>query len=175
MQTILAVGAFLAKASTVRVVVAVGIQLTRPKDPLVLKNLNPVITGDLLRVLDAMQAGEQLAIVSNGYREHHANFPAVELTGMSVETAVDAIFSVLTLDSHHESPLVCWLGDTPDYAAIDIAFAVNGLASDAEQRRVGMTTLSEAEFDAEMNHAVATIRFPQIDTPWAFLLRAGGL
>jgi L-fucose mutarotase len=140
----------------------------------VLKNLNPVITGDLLRALDAMQPGEQLAIVSNGYPDHHANLPAVELRDITAESAVDAIFSVLTLDSHHESPIVCWLGDKPDYAAIDVAFAVNGLASDAELRRIGMTTLSAPEFDNEMNNAVATIRFPEIATPWAFLLRAGG-
>jgi L-fucose mutarotase len=156
------------------VVSRVGIVVPDPKDPQVLKNLNPVITGDLLRVLDAMQPGELLALVSAGYPEHHANTPAIEMTEISVESAVEAIFSVLSVDASHESPLLCWLADASDYAAVDIAFAVKGLASDAELTRVGMTTLGATDFDQEMNAAVATIRFPEQSTPWAFLIRAGG-
>jgi L-fucose mutarotase len=141
----------------------------------VLRNLNPVITGDLLRQLDAMQPGELLALVSDGYPRHHANVSAIDIADISIESAAEAIFSVLPVACDDPSPVLCWLADPTDEAAVDVAFAVNGLASDAERRRVGMTTLDTKEFNAAMNDAVSTIRFPSDSTPWAFLIRVGGL
>lgn len=138
-----------------------------------LKNLSPVLTGDLLRTLDAMQPGDLLAIVSDNVPAHHAIVPAIDVSAASVESAIEAIFSVLPLASDQASPLTCWLGDPSDDEAVDIAFAVRGLASDAERRQVGMTTLSSDDFSVLMNDVASTVRFTTSTSPWAFLVRVG--
>lgn len=151
----------------------VGPSVPDQKDPPMLKNLNPVISGDLLRVLDSIRPGQSLAIVSEDNPYGGLSVPPVQIPSVSVEEAVEAIFSVLQLAS--DAPLLSWVADTNDEHAEDIAYAVRGLATDAERRRIDMTAIVDSrDFAAEMGEAVATISFPETSSPWAFLIRAGG-
>lgn len=66
--------------------------------------INPILTPDLLRHLRAMGHGDQLVIVD-------ANFPAESscqrierLAGVSATEALDAILSVMPLDTYVEAP-----------------------------------------------------------------------
>lgn len=75
-----------------------------------LKNINPLLTGELLQVLATMGHGDEVAIVD-------ANFPAdsvarstrhgrpVVLAGASTPDAVRAVLSVVPLDEHVEAPV----------------------------------------------------------------------
>jgi len=75
-----------------------------------LKNVNPLLTAELLSVLAAMGHGDELAVTD-------ANFPAdsvargtchgrvVCLAGVSVPQAVSAILSVLPLDEFVDAPV----------------------------------------------------------------------
>jgi len=75
-----------------------------------LKNIDPLLTPELLYVLAAMGHGDELAVID-------ANFPAdsvarrtchgrvVSLAGASMPEAVSAILSVLPLDEFVDKPV----------------------------------------------------------------------
>lgn len=70
-----------------------------------LKNIDPLLTGDLLGILADMGHGDEIAIVD-------ANFPAaahasalVELPGVPATDALRAVLSVLPLDDFVEAPV----------------------------------------------------------------------
>ena len=76
-----------------------------------LKNLDPVLSPDLLQILRAMGHGDRIAIVDGNYpADNHAQ-RLVRLDGLSVTTVLDAILSVLPAcrRSHggHSLP-PCW-------------------------------------------------------------------
>ncbi len=63
-----------------------------------LKNIDPVLSPDLLQILRAMGHGDRIAIVDANYpADNHAQ-RLVRLDGLSVTTVLDAILSVLPLD-----------------------------------------------------------------------------
>lgn len=139
-----------------------------------LKNLNPVITGDLLRTLDSIQPGQSLVVLSDDTPYRHLDLPLVQIPPVTLEQAVEAIFSALPLASDGNAPILSWFGDPAEEHAEDIAYAVKGLASDAELRRVEITTVVDSrDFEAAMDDTIATIAFPAGASPWAFLIRAG--
>ncbi|MDO9418134.1 RbsD/FucU family protein [Pararhizobium sp.] len=69
-----------------------------------LKNLNPLLTGDLLGILADMGHGDEIALVD-------ANFPAaalaqrlIELPGQPVTDVLDAVLSIFPLDDFVDQP-----------------------------------------------------------------------
>jgi L-fucose mutarotase len=63
-----------------------------------LKNIDPVLSPDLLQILRAMGHGDRIAIVDANYpADNHAN-RLVRLDGLSATTVLDAILSVMPLD-----------------------------------------------------------------------------
>ncbi|WP_158863267.1 RbsD/FucU domain-containing protein [Leifsonia sp. AG29] len=141
-----------------------------------LKNLSPLLSGALLSALDAMNDGDTLTLVGSGYPEQEITTPIVHLgEDVTTEAAAEAILSVLPLDSFDPSPIVFLdLGDEP-YDVPDVAFAVNGIASDAELRRVPMTRLELAPFVELARRSAVTVRVGSDAPPCAFLLRRGSL
>lgn len=136
-----------------------------------LKNLSPVITGDVLHHLDGMRPGDTLAVVSSGFEAAGASWPVVEIDSAQIEEIAEAVFSVLPLAA--DAPLLCWFPEDVEEDALDVAFAVQGLASDAEARPVEVRLLESGEFAGYLESAVAVFRAPSIAQPCAFLIRAG--
>lgn len=141
-----------------------------------LKNLDPLLTGDLLAVLDAMEPGDWLTLTSGTAKtpaltEGHT---VVEFAAASVEAVVTALLSVLPLDAA-ETPII-YLDDPGATEELpDVVFAVCGIAADAELRRVPMSTLGEREFRDIAVDAAATVRADLAGKPASFLLRKGDL
>ena len=144
-----------------------------------LKNLDPMLTGPLLRVLDAMAPGEWLALTAGpasglGLNEGHT---VIDLSGVAIEAAAQALLSVLPLD-RSETP-IAYLNETGPAGGLadglpDVACAVCGIAADAELRRVPMSSLCGGEFRALAACAAATVRTDSAGVAAAFLLRKGG-
>jgi len=73
-----------------------------------LKNLDPVLSPDLLQILRAMGHGDRIAIVDGNYpADNHAQ-RLVRLDGLSVTTVLDAILSVMPLDPPQFVPEAAW-------------------------------------------------------------------
>ena len=71
-----------------------------------LKNLDPILTPDLLRALRAMGHGDEIVIVDANYPAASAGPPVVRLDGVDATRALDAILSVMPLDDF--VPEACW-------------------------------------------------------------------
>lgn len=69
-----------------------------------LKNIDPILTGDLLKILQDMGHGDEIVVTD-------ANFPAaavaqrlVQLPGIAADRTVEAILSLFPLDDFVEAP-----------------------------------------------------------------------
>ncbi|MCX7521236.1 hypothetical protein OSC27_02960 [Microbacterium sp. STN6] len=138
-----------------------------------LKNLSPLLSGALLSALDSMNEGDLLTLVGSGYPEEEIVSPTIHLGEVTTEAAADAILSVMPLNENDPSPIAFFdcsgaFDDLPD-----VAFAVNGIASDAELRRVSMTQLDREPFIALARQSVVTVRVGSDAPPCAFVLRKG--
>jgi len=70
-----------------------------------LKGIDPVLSGELLRILDEMGHGDQLLLVDRNYPAAASGRPVVRLGEIGVERAARAILSVFPLDVFLENPL----------------------------------------------------------------------
>jgi L-fucose mutarotase len=70
----------------------------------VLKGVNPLLSGDLLKVLDDMGHGDVLVLADRNFPAHSSGRPVVRLDTGVVEAA-EAILSVFPLDPFVERPL----------------------------------------------------------------------
>lgn len=70
-----------------------------------LKGIDPLLNGDLLKILDEMGHGDQLLVVDRNYPAFSAGRPVVRLGECGVERAIAAILTVLPLDGFVEHPL----------------------------------------------------------------------
>jgi len=64
-----------------------------------LKNIDPVLTPDLLYALRAMGHGDEIAIVDANYPAESAGPQIIRLDALSATQALDAVLGVLPLDS----------------------------------------------------------------------------
>jgi L-fucose mutarotase len=64
-----------------------------------LKNIDPLLTPDLLYVLRAMGHGDEIVIVDANYPAESAGLHVVRLDALSATQAMDVVLSVFPLDS----------------------------------------------------------------------------
>ena len=70
-----------------------------------LKGIDPLLSGDLLKILDDMGHGDELLLCDRNYPAASSGKPVVRLGEVSVMRAAQAILSVLPLDSFIAHPL----------------------------------------------------------------------
>lgn len=70
-----------------------------------LRGIDPVLTGELLRVLDEMGHGDQLVIADRNFPAATTGKPVIRVGEIGVERAMTAILSVFPLDTFVARPL----------------------------------------------------------------------
>jgi L-fucose mutarotase len=140
----------------------------------VLKNLDPILSGALLSVLDGMQPGQWLTLTAGSVAVPQAgpSHTVIDLSDVSTEAAAAAILSVLPLD-HSGAPIVYLDSADVTDELPDVVFAVCGIAADAELRRVPMSRLDATDFALLARQSELTVRSNSEGEPSAFLLRKG--
>jgi L-fucose mutarotase len=71
----------------------------------VLKGVDPLLNGELLKILDEMGHGDQLLVVDRNYPAFSSGRPVVRLGECGVERAIAAILTVFPLDAFVDHPL----------------------------------------------------------------------
>src|SRR5271156_5580914 len=71
-----------------------------------LKNLDPLLTPDLLQVLRAMGHGDEIVIVDANFPAESSGPQVVRLDGVDATRALDAVLGVMPLDDF--VPEACW-------------------------------------------------------------------
>lgn len=127
-----------------------------------LKNLSPIVSGALLRALDDAPAGAWIAVVS----PEHGVRGGIRIALDSVEDVVAALLTVTPLDD--DAPIVV----EGEHELSDVAFAVAGLAADAEGHRVDTLPVREGAFSALLTASRVTVVVDARE-PFGFLLCKG--
>jgi L-fucose mutarotase len=122
-----------------------------------------------------MKPGDWLTLAGTNFSAASPESTVIEMGDVTMEAAATAILSIMPLDAEGEDPIAFLVTDTEDDDLPDVAFAVRGIAADAELRRVNMSRLTEDEFGERAAKAVLTVRTGQGGGEHAFLLRKGAL
>jgi L-fucose mutarotase len=72
----------------------------------VLKNLDPLLSPDLLQVLRAMGHGDEIVIVDANFPAESSGPQVVRIDGIEATRVLDAVLSVMPLDDF--VPEACW-------------------------------------------------------------------
>lgn len=70
-----------------------------------LKNIDPVLTGSLLKALDELGHGEKIGLVDRNYPSFASGAQVIHLGEITITRAAEAVFSVFPLDTFIETPL----------------------------------------------------------------------
>lgn len=133
----------------------------------------PPMSGALLTLLDDLQPGEWLAIAS-------ANAPMLERTrsltvDATAEEVAGAVLSILPVSRDTVQPLAGWAVEADDPRFVDLALAVQGLASDGSGRRQQLRAIpDDVLVECAGADVASTVRVPWHGAPFLFLICVGG-
>ena len=143
-----------------------------------LKNIDPILSPDLLQVLAAMGHGDDIVVVD-------ANFPAdsvarqtvtgklIRLDGVDAVQAVSAILSVFPLDSFVEAPARRMeIVGAPDEIP-EVQQEVQREIDDAEGQSLPMASVERFAFSEEAKKAYAVVATTEGRAYGCFMLKKG--
>jgi len=138
-----------------------------------LKGIDPLLTGGLLKILDEMGHGDQLLLVDRNYPAASTGRPVVRLGEVGVVRAMGAILSVFPLDEFVEHPLERMEVDGDAARTTPEQDAVLDLARSAHPRPIEWGVVPRLSFYERARAAYAVVHTlePQ---PWGcFILTKG--
>jgi L-fucose mutarotase len=145
-----------------------------------LKGLDPLLTAELLFVLQSMGHGDDIVICD---RNHPAATIAAKTThgelltlfGADIPSATRAILSLIPLDTFVETPVLRMkvVGD-PD-RVVDIHHAMQQLVDEVEGRPIGIGALERFDFYEAAKRAFAIVQTTDAGPYGCFILRKGVL
>lgn len=138
-----------------------------------LKGIDPLLNGDLLKILDDMGHGDQLLVVDRNYPAHAAGKPLVWLGEVSMERAATAILSVLPLDTFLDKPLARMEVDDDPIIVTPIQEAVLELAQRDHASALEYEIIPRLDFYDRAKEVFAVVQTLE-DQPYAcFILTKG--
>ncbi len=111
-----------------------------------LKGIDPLLSGELLRILDDMGHGDQLLLVDRNYPAAASGRPVVRLGEVTVLRAAQAILSVLPLDSFIDHPLERMEVDDDPALTTPVQEELLALARDVEGRPLEYGIIPRLDF-----------------------------
>lgn len=111
-----------------------------------LKGVDPLLSGDLLKILDDMGHGDQLMLVDRNYPAVSAGRPVVRLGEVTILRAATGILSVLPLDSFIPRPLERMEVDDDPALTTPVQDELLALASTAEGRGLEYGVVPRLDF-----------------------------
>lgn len=139
-----------------------------------LKNIHPILSADLLAVLQRMGHGDVLAIVDRNYPAESTARRLVTLPGTTMNDVAEAIFSVLPVDTFVE-PAAWRMGPVDDPTAVlEVHEDFQQIIDDAEGRRTTIAPLERWEFYRRAAEAFAVVATSE-DRPYGCFLVVKGV
>ena len=111
-----------------------------------LKGIDPLLHGDLLKILDDMGHGDQLALVDRNYPAFASGRPVIRLGEVSILRAAQAILSVLPLDSFLDHSVERMEVDGDPVITTKVQDEFLALASAAEGRSLEYGVIPRLDF-----------------------------
>lgn len=143
-----------------------------------LKSIHPLLHADLLYALRAMGHGDRLVISDTNFPAdsvacHTRHGRVIRLDGVDAPTAIEAILSVLPLDTFDE-PAACRMAvvDAPDEIP-DVQQAVQAVVNRAEARECPLSPIDRFAFYEQAKNAYAVVQTGEQRFYGCFLLTKG--
>lgn len=111
-----------------------------------LKGIDPLLSGDLLKVLDDMGHGDQLALVDRNFPCYSSGRPVIRLGEVSILRAAQALLSVLPLDSFQPHCLERMEVDNDPARTTDVQDELLAYASAQEGRALEYGIIRRLDF-----------------------------
>ena len=138
-----------------------------------LKGIDPLLSGELLRILDDMGHGDQLLLVDRNYPAASSGRPVVRLGEVTVLRAAEAILSVLPLDSFVDHPLERMEVDGDPTRTTPVQDAMLELASRVEGRPLTFGVIPRLDFYRQAQGAYAVVHTLDAVPYGCFVLHKG--
>ncbi|WP_062209388.1 RbsD/FucU family protein [Aureimonas sp. AU12] len=137
-----------------------------------LKNIDPLLNGTLLALLDDMGHGNEIAITDANFGADAVAERLVDLPGTSASDLLTAILTVFPLDDFVDKPLAV-MKAPPETDAMYAEFQAS--ADAAEGRAIGIDVIEPGEFVARAKLAYAVISSGERRLYGNIILRKGVL
>ena len=138
-----------------------------------LKGVDPLLSGDLLKILDDMGHGDRLLLVDRNYPASASGKPVVRLGEVSIIRAATAILSVLPLDSFIEHPLERMEVEDDPAKTTPTQDELLMLASAAEGRELDYGVVPRLDFYERAREAYAVVHTLDAVPYGCFILHKG--
>jgi L-fucose mutarotase len=138
-----------------------------------LKNIDPVLNAELLGHLQAMGHGDLLALVDRNYPAAAKAKRLVTLSGVGMNDAARAIFSVFPVDTFVE-PALFRMGAVGDEdTVLEVHRDVQAIVDEAEARAVAMVPVERFEFYRRAAEAYLVVATTEARPYGCFLVTKG--
>ena len=138
-----------------------------------LKGIDPLLSGDLLKILDDMGHGDQLLLVDRNYPAAASGKPVIRLGEVGVRRAAEAILSVYPLDSFIDFPLERMEVEDDPMKTTSLQKDVLVLASEAEGRPLEFGVIPRLNFYERARQAYAVVHTLEDQPYGCFILHKG--
>ena len=122
-----------------------------------LKNINPLLSPELLKILRAMGHGDEIAIVDANYPAASNAQQLVRMDGCSATEVLDALLSVLPLDTYVEHPVHSMQVVGDPQAVPEIVSEFHSIVAKQESNPVVPASLERFAFYERVKTAFAVI------------------
>ena len=138
-----------------------------------LKGIDPLLSGDLLKILDDMGHGDRLLIVDRNYPAAASGKQVVRLGEASIIRAAQAILSVFPLDSFIDRPVERMEVDEDPAKTTLTQDALIALASESEGRTLEFAVVPRLDFYERAKGAYAVVHTLDAQPYGCFILHKG--
>ena len=138
-----------------------------------LKGIDPLLSGDLLKILDDMGHGDQLLLVDRNYPAASSGKPVIRLGEVGVLRAAKAILSVYPLDSFIDHPLERMEVEDDPAKTTSLQNDLLDLASKAENRELEYGVIPRLNFYERAKNAYAVVHTLEDQPYGCFILHKG--
>ena len=138
-----------------------------------LKGIDPLLSGDLLKILDDMGHGDQLLLVDRNYPAAASGKPVIRLGDVGVLRAAKAILSVYPLDSFIDHPLERMEVEDDPVKTTSLQDGLLQLAKEAENRDLEYGVIPRLSFYERAKNAYAVVHTLEDQPYGCFILQKG--
>lgn len=138
-----------------------------------LRGIDPLLSGDLLKVLDEMGHGDQLLLVDRNYPAAASGKPVIRLGEAGILRAAQAILSVFPLDTFIAHPLERMEVDDDPVKTTSTQDALLELARASEGRDLDYGVIPRLSFYERAKAAYAVVHTLDAQPYGCFILHKG--
>ena len=138
-----------------------------------LKGIDPLLNGELLKILDEMGHGDQLLVVDRNYPASASGKPVVRLGPVGVVDAIGAILTVFPLDTYIERPLERMEVENDPALVTANQDAVLALAKSAHDPSLEYGIIPRLDFYERANGVFAIVHTLEAQPYGCFILQKG--